>query len=66
MLAGDSEEASDGVLDPVQVAEATEKVLETPVEPEDQIVIDIVTTGNAMLADGQVEQESAENDLETS
>ena len=50
VLAGDSEEASDGVLDPVQVAEATGKVLETPVEPEDQIVIDIVNTGNAMLA----------------
>ena len=36
MLAGDSEEASEGVLDPVQVAEATGKVLETPVETEDQ------------------------------
>ena len=51
-LAGDSGEAPEGVLDPVQVAEATGKVLETPVEPDDQIVIDIVTTGNAMLADG--------------
>ena len=65
MLAGDSEEASEGVLDPVQVAEATGKVLETPVETEDQIVVDIVTTGNAMLADGQEDQESAETDLET-
>lgn len=28
-------------------------------------MIDIVTTGNAMLADGQEDQESAENDTES-
>ena len=61
--ADDSGEVSRLGLDREEVAEAAEKVLETPVKPEDQIVTEIVTTGNAMLG---IEQEEVEEEVNSS